>query len=275
VVPALGPVPLQRLTAESLEAMYRRLRERGLSGRTCAYVHTVVRKALSDAVSRGRLSRNVADLAERPKAQTPEMRTWTAEELSRFLGGLRGDRLYAAWVLAATTGLRRGEVLGLRWRDVDLEAGRLSIRQTLISVRHQIRLSEPKTAKGRRSVSLDSTTMATLREHRKRQLEERLAWGPAYQDQDLVFSREDGSPIHPTRFSSWFDHHVQHLRSANDRATTAGSDRVVAGRQNGTSHMRDSDPGGGPADRPQVRVRARPTNVSARHTYARFWSDSF
>jgi integrase len=206
---AMSATRLDRLTPEALESLYRKMRDTGLSGRTCAYVHTILRKALADAVRRGRLTRNVADLVERPKASSPEMRTWTAEELGRFLEHVRGERLYAAWTLAATTGLRRGEVLGLRWADVDLDAARVAVRQTLISVEYGVQLSEPKTAKGRRSVALDPQTVAILREHRKHQVEERLAWGPAYHPSELVFTREDGFHIHPERFSDMFEARVR------------------------------------------------------------------
>ncbi len=137
------------------------------------------------------------------------MMTWTAGELGRFLDFVVDDRLYGAWVLAATTGLRRGEVLGLRWSDVDLDSGRLAVRQTLVSVAYETKFSTPKTKRGRRSVSLDATTVMALRSHRKRQLEERMEWGPAYQDSGLVVTRENGVLVHPDRFTQMFDKHVK------------------------------------------------------------------
>jgi integrase len=117
-----------------------------------------------------------------PRAK-PEMSTWTAAELASFLDQLRGDPLHAPILLAATTGMRRGEVLGLRWRDTDLDASRVAVRQTLAAVRdvdgdrgrHLLVFGAPKTAKGRRTVPLPPQTVATLREHRTRQLAEQLA----------------------------------------------------------------------------------------------------
>ncbi len=100
--------------------------------------------------------------------------------------------------------MRRSDLLGLRWTDVDLDAGRLSIVQSMILVDHEIRFTEPKTASSRRSVVLDPRTVETLRVHRRTQREDRLAWGPAWQDSGLVFVREDGSPLHPQRLSTWF-----------------------------------------------------------------------
>ena len=114
------------------------------------------------------------------------------------------DRLVAAWHLLATTGMRRGELLGLRWVDVDLEGAFLSVRQTRVSVDYQVEVGTPKTERGTRTVALDPATVAVLHEHRSRQLEERLAWGPAWTDSGLVLTREDGTEIHPQRFSQYF-----------------------------------------------------------------------
>jgi integrase len=100
-------------------------------------------------------------------------------------------------------------VLGLRWIDIDLNASRLSVQQTLVSVAYETRFSVPKTARSRRSVSLDATTVAALRAHRKRQLEERMSWGQAYRDSGLVVTREDGTLVHPDRFTQMFDKHVK------------------------------------------------------------------
>lgn len=213
VTPALGSALLQNITASALNALYGKLSQTGrcaggggLSPRTVRLIHTIIRKALSDAVRWNRLPRNVADQAEPPRQrQNRQITTWAPEELRAFLRHAESDRLYGAWFLAATTGLRRGEVLGLHWRDLDLDAGRLAVTTTLLAVRNELLWSEPKTAKGRRSVALDALTVAALREHRKRQIEERLQWGAAYQNLDLVFGREDGSPVHPDQFSGRFD----------------------------------------------------------------------
>jgi len=129
---------------------------------------------------------------------TPEMHVWSPEQLRTFLEHVQEDRLYAAWLLLATTGMRRGEVAGLRWADIDLDAGRVSPRRPRVVVRYEVIVSEPKTAKGRRSLALDPATIAALREHRMRQLEDRLAVGPRWQDSGLVFTWPDGRPLHPS-----------------------------------------------------------------------------
>ena len=159
-----------------------------------------------------RLPRNPADRAKPPSiASIDEMppRTWSARQLDDFLAHVRDDRLYAAWRTLAMTGLRRGELLGLDWDAVDLDTGRLAITRTLIEGKGAPRFSDPKTKRGRRSVALDATTVEALREHRERQLDERVAWGPAYESHGLVFCREDGTPIWPRTFSRSFDHHVR------------------------------------------------------------------
>jgi integrase len=162
----------------------------------------------------GRLVRNPADAADPPRAAaagSPEIVTWSAEQLGAFLDGMREHRLYAVFLLLATTGMRRGEALGLRWSDLDLANGRLAVRQTVIAVHHKVEFGTPKTAKGRRTVMLDVATMAALREHRKRQAAERLNIGAGWTDLDLVFAAPDGAPLHPERFSRTFTEHVARL----------------------------------------------------------------
>lgn len=209
VIPYIGNVPLVRLDAAALNTLYAALLEGGpqvrpLSPRSTAYVHRIIHRALRDAMRWGHVPRNQAELAEPPRAPRPEMSVWSTEQIATFLDHVRDHRLYALWLLAFTTGMRRGELLGLRWQDVDLETARLSIVQTLILLRSEVRFSEPKTAKSRRSLSLDSASVAALKVYRVAQLEERVAWGPAWSDTGLVFTREDGEPYHPGTVSKLF-----------------------------------------------------------------------
>lgn len=149
LVPTIGGVPLQRLTPGHLNALYAGLLERGLSARTVLHVHATIRRALADATRWGLVPRNVALLAAPPRPGRPERRVWTAAELRAFLAAVESDRLYALWLLAASTGMRRGEVLGLSWPDVDLGRARVAVRRSLVTVGHEVVVSEPKTAKGR------------------------------------------------------------------------------------------------------------------------------
>jgi integrase len=220
VLPHLGSVQLRRVDAGMLNTLYAALLADGrkdyagggLSPRSVRYIHTIIHRALKDAVKWGRLARNPAEAADPPKAAgRPESTTWTADQLRTFLEGTRSNRYSAAYLLLATTGLRRGEALGLRWQDLDLDASRASIRQTIIVIKHTVMIGTPKTAKGRRTVTLDSGTVTALREHRKQQAAERLLMGAGWTDNDLVFCHPDGAMVHPERFSRGFTEAVCRL----------------------------------------------------------------
>ena len=212
LVPRIGSHTLQGVSAAALNRLYCDLLDAGSSPATVRYVHAVIRKALSDAVRWSLVSRNVADAADPPRVARRQVRTWSAREVKHFLSHVEADRLCAAYVLAATTGMRRGEILGLRWRDVDLEAGRVSVSQTLVLVEGEVLVSEPKTARGRRMIALDATTTGALLAHREQQKVERALMGDEYADSDLVFANEDGTPLNPEAFSDAFQ---RHLRAAD------------------------------------------------------------
>src|SRR5579883_3109613 len=171
--------------------------------------HQVLHKALADGVKRGELTRNAAEGASPPKVEARNWITWSVMELRRFLEQVHDDRLAAAWLLECTTGLRRGELLGLAWPDVDLELGRVNIKQDLVVVDGAPLLQpRPKTKSSRRQIALDAATVAALRGHRARQLRERMAAGPGWVESGLVFTRENGILIHPDLFSDdWFNRH--------------------------------------------------------------------
>jgi integrase len=212
VVPKIGRLQLSRVGPAQLNAFYAGLLADGradggggLSPKSVRHIHGCLHKALQDAVRWGHLARNPADAADPPVPRTVEMKVWSPAELRAFLAAVGGDRLYAAWLLLATTGMRRGEVLGLRWADVDLERRRLSVVRQPTTVNYQVTVSEPKTAKGRRSVALDALTAKALRAHRAQQSKERLANASIWRESGLVFTLEDGSPLHPHRFTAWFE----------------------------------------------------------------------
>lgn len=212
----IGRVQLQQVDPSHLNALYALLLagdddHRPLSPRSVAYIATILHGAFRDAIRWQALVRNPAESAKPPRPSSkPEMKVWTGAQLATFLRHVDDDRLAGAWWLLANTGMRRGEVLGLRWADVDLDAGTLRITRTLITTDVErkgdpgIAWGTPKTAKGRRTVALDPATVAALRTHRARQLTERMALGAGYADQDLVVALPHGSPVHPKRLSYYF-----------------------------------------------------------------------
>ena len=200
----LGSVRVQDLTPLMVERAYHQLVKSGLKAKSVRNVHAVLRRALGDAERLGLIVRNPAASARPPKPERVEQSTWTPAELTTFLEFVQDNRLFASFVLSATTGMRRGEVLGLRWRDVDLDAGRLSVVHTLTTVGGVPIESDTKTNKSRRRIALDAVTVEVLKAHRKRQREERVLAGALWQDTGLVFTLEDGSAVHPDRYSRRF-----------------------------------------------------------------------
>lgn len=209
VIPHLGDVRLIDITAGDLDRLYTLLRREGrtsrkggLSASSVHHVHVALSKAFGDAVEAGRIGRSPLDRlgkSRRPKSSkgaAPEMRTWTGLELRAFLAGAESDRLVGLFDLAAATGMRRGELVGLRWNDVDLDAGQVAVRRARTAVNYTAVEGTPK-SKRARTVAIDPGAVAALRTHRRRQLEEKMAWGPRWTDTGYVFTREDGTPLHP------------------------------------------------------------------------------
>lgn len=131
------------------------------------------------------------------------MTAWSEADAGRFLDSVAGDRMYPLWRLALATGMRRGELCGLRWGDVDLDAGTVTVVSTRVAAERVV-VGEPKTAAGARVVSLDAGTLGALQSWRRRQLEERLAAGEAWEDHGLVFVDELGRPPHPETVTRWW-----------------------------------------------------------------------
>ena len=195
VNPEIGSVRLARLTPQALARLYERLLQKGLSARTVSLTHSVLHSALSQALRWNLVARNPADAVDPPRTQRREFRTLALEEAERLLEGARSDRLYALYVLALTCGLRQAELLGLRWIDVDPDRAILAVRQQALRVRGGWTFGEPKTGKGRRTVTLPALTVEALRLHRLRQSQEKLRLGPAWDDLGLVFANLIGRPI--------------------------------------------------------------------------------
>jgi integrase len=218
VVPRIGAVPLQALSALDLDRFYAALASDGgrdggaLSLSTVRAVHAVISKALADAERQGLVTRSVARLASPPRTsatRAPEMTVWTPGELASFLGMVEGHRYGPLVRTAAMTGLRRSELAGLRWVDVDLDAAVLSVRQSVQLVDGCIVTGDVKTTRSRRRVDLDAGTVAVLRAHRRAQSAERLLVGAGWADHGLVFCAPDGRPLNPDTVTQWFDRTVR------------------------------------------------------------------
>src|SRR5579875_663393 len=200
----IGGVPLRNLTAGHFNALYAAMEAEGLSVATRRVTHAVLRRALADAVRWERLARNPAAAADPPALPRSRAQSWSARELRRFLEHVSEDRLYPLWRLAATTGMRRGELLGLTWQTVNLDGARLRVEQQLVPVKGGCAFGPPKSRRSERTVALDPETVDALRRHRELQRLERDLAGPGYEDQDLVFADELGRPIYPTRLGERF-----------------------------------------------------------------------
>lgn len=197
-------MPLRNITGAHLNALYRELEREGLSVATRRLVHTVLGRSLKDAVRWEKIVRNPATAADPPALPRSRAESWSARELRTFLEHVQGDRLYALWRLAATTGMRRGELLGLAWQSVDLESGRLRVERQLIPTKGRCTFGPPKSRRSERTIALDPVTLEALHQHRELQLLERNLAGPAYEDRDLVFCDEIGDPIHPVTLGGRF-----------------------------------------------------------------------
>ena len=224
VVPHLGTTRLQSLAPADLDRLYDHLERSGgqnggpLSAKSVVRIAGMLHKALSDAVKKhGRLKHNPADAVSPPTADAAESDWWSVEELRTFLRYVADDDLYAAWLLFATTGARLGEVAGLTWDDLDLDAGWVRIDGTLGIVDQKLTWKpRPKSKAGERKMALDPATVQALKDHRKRQLEARMLAGPAWQDtftdwqglgrSGLLWTYEDGNPIRPGTFYERFVH---------------------------------------------------------------------
>ncbi len=205
ISPAIGTVKLKNLKPAHLQGLYRAKLDAGLSPRTVQYIHTTLHRALKIAVRWELVPRNVADAVQPPKVHRKEMRCLNRDEAKHLLATARGERYEAVYILAVHCGLRSGEILGLAWDAVDLDAGTLQVRRTLSRVDGKPVLSTPKTSGSRRTVRLSQTVLQALVSHRKRQHEERLRAGSEWQDNGLVFTSEVGTPVHATHLHdrSW------------------------------------------------------------------------
>jgi integrase len=206
LLPHLGRIPLRSLTSTDLQHLYAWLLVSGarnagpLAPKTVLNVHQIVRKALGDALRKGLVVRNVALAVDPPRVTaSPEQRCWTEDQLRLFLQKAEKHRLFPALRLAAMTGMRRGEVVGLRWPDIDLDSKRLAVRRTASCAGYAVHVTTNKTATSRRAVDLDAETVEVLRAWCDLQTEE------LHGSSELVFTNRRGVLLHPHVLSQSFE----------------------------------------------------------------------
>jgi integrase len=212
-MPALGDKPIQKLMPGDLQAFYNAKleggradgKEGGLSTRAVRYLHFLLSAALKQAVKEGLVSRNVAEATNPPKQGKKEIQYLTTEEIQRFLQVARESRYYVAMLTELGTGLRRGELLGLKWEDVDLKRGVITVRRQLVRAKGGPVFHEPKTDAGVRTVTLPAEVLRELKAHKARQAQEKLLLGNAYEDSGLVFCQANGRRLEPRNFTRHFD----------------------------------------------------------------------
>ena len=227
LIPGLGKITLQKLTPERIQAFYAQKLQEGLAPRSIALIHAALHGALENAVKWNLVSRNVAKLVSLPRTERHEIQPLTPEQARKLIEVSRGTRLEAMLVVALTTGMRRGELLALRWEDVDIEHGVLQVRRTVNHVSgHGYVENGPKTKAGRRKIMLPNFTIVALKEHRLRQNKQRDDAGDKWQERGLVFTNASGSFMRPYSVLEWFsrilkDADLPHMRFHDLRHSAA------------------------------------------------------
>ena len=200
IAPTLGRIKLKDLRKAHIDRLYREKLDSGLSPSTLRRVHAVLHKSLEEAVKGDLIPRNPAAHANKPKVKLEEIEPFDASQAAAFMKAAKGDRFEALYVLCLMCGLRQGEALALRWQDIDFDGGTLRVSRQLQRMRRdgkksgRLVFSEPKNA-SRRTVGLPQLAVSALKTHRKRQLEEKVAAGPVYQEEGLVFASRFGTPV--------------------------------------------------------------------------------
>lgn len=204
IIPKLGNIAIAELSTLHIQSYINNLQENGLSSSTVKKNYEIIRNSLEHAIDFGLIQNNVALKVKLPKAERKELMVWDEDEVNRFLQTAKEDRYYIVFYLAVTTGMRQGEILGLRWSDVNLKDGLLSIRQTL-SHDGKTFINGAKTKASLRTIALSEATIKKLQNHKMISSQEKLAIGPGYLNHNLVISTQIGSPVNPANIRRSFN----------------------------------------------------------------------
>jgi integrase len=207
IVPHIGHIQLANLRPEHVDKLYSTLKEEGLSTHSIIHCHRILHNALGRAVKWNLIPRNVIDAVDPPKLERKKLEVWTTEQAIQFLRVAQESRYFVFFLLAITTGMRRGEILGLKWDDIDFENEQLIVRRTVSWATGKMKELEPKTERSRRVIALPPQTLEALRQHKVRQMEERLKLGEQYQFGNYVVTKENGVVPHHT----WIHEHYEKL----------------------------------------------------------------
>ena len=214
IIPALGHFKLMKLSPSSIQSFYSKqmtcggMRGGPLSARTVSHYHRLLHEALRHAVKWQMMARNPTDAVEPPRPKAAVVHALDEAECAKLRFVVKDTHFALPVSLALRTGMRRGEILALRWAEVDLDRGVAAVMRTLEQTAEGLTFKEPKSAKSRRQIALSPDTVAELRAHKVRQAQRRLALGPGYADEDLVCCREDGTPFKPDGFTACFKQFV-------------------------------------------------------------------
>lgn len=218
IIPRLGKIDIEKLGPQHVQKLFHILQEEGLSNRRIQYVRSVLRIALNQAMRWGLVVRNAAALAEPPRVKRTEIKPLTPEQAEQFLDAVKDHRFEAAFHLALHLGLRKGEILGLRWADVDLPKKTLKVTQSLQRVNGKLVFDDPKSEKSRRTLPLSSHLVTMLKAHRRRQLEDLMEYrketGKEW-DTNLVFTTKVGTPVEPRNLNRSFYAVLENINQQN------------------------------------------------------------
>jgi len=205
IIPSLGHIRLQQLKPQQVQAFYASKLNEGLSQKRVKSIHSVLHKALENAVKWNLVGRNVCDLVSSPIPRRHEIQPLTQEQAQRLLKAAHDHKLEALLTVALTTGMRRGELLGLHWQDIDLNTGSIQVRRSVNRIgKHGLVVSEPKTARSRRRIVLPAFVMDVLKQHRQHQQEMKRQVGDVWREMDIVFCNTVGGYIEPSNLHDWF-----------------------------------------------------------------------
>lgn len=208
IIPHLGTIKLAKLKPQDIEGFYTKLltaEEKPLSKRTIRHIHVLLKEALERAVNWDIIYKNILKVVNPPTPNKPSMNIWNEDQMKTFLNIARSDRYFIAYFLALTTGMRKGEILALRWQDIDFDNQLLYVTQSLSRGEKGYKLSDPKTAAGKRKITIDKETLEALRQHKHKQDKERMISDHLWQDHDLVIASSIGTPVPPQNMNrSWY-----------------------------------------------------------------------